>query len=121
MSPATGVFPIERLGLRYAIYPAFASVDDSGTARFWNPDRARFNAAMPYNLHVTDVQLRWELPILTFAALPIAWLAIACWWHVIQKRRATNNACSACSYDLTGNTSGTCPECGTAVAGKVGA
>jgi hypothetical protein len=24
--------------------------------------------------------------------------------------------CVTCGYDLTGNTSGTCPECGTAVA-----
>ncbi len=28
--------------------------------------------------------------------------------------------CRVCSYNLTGNTSGTCPECGTAVAGKAG-
>jgi len=26
------------------------------------------------------------------------------------------NACLACHYDLTGNESGTCPECGTAIA-----
>jgi len=32
-------------------------------------------------------------------------------------RRATSaNICQSCGYDLTGNESGVCPECGTAVA-----
>jgi hypothetical protein len=30
-------------------------------------------------------------------------------------RRLRRGCCPACGYDLTGNTSGTCPECGTAV------
>ena len=29
--------------------------------------------------------------------------------------------CPTCSYDLTGNTNGVCPECGSALVGKVGA
>ena len=31
-------------------------------------------------------------------------------------RRAKAGVCTRCSYDLTGNVSGVCPECGTAVA-----
>jgi hypothetical protein len=31
-----------------------------------------------------------------------------------------NHVCVACGYNLTGNASGVCPECGTAVTGKVG-
>jgi hypothetical protein len=38
-----------------------------------------------------------------------------------RKRNAQNSMCRTCRYDLTGNTSGVCPECGTAVTGKVGA
>jgi hypothetical protein len=32
-----------------------------------------------------------------------------------------DSLCLSCGYDLTGNTSGVCPECGTAAAGKAGA
>jgi hypothetical protein len=33
----------------------------------------------------------------------------------LQKCRIAHRMCPKCSYDLTGNTSGTCPECGTPV------
>lgn len=32
-----------------------------------------------------------------------------------RARRKLHGFCQVCSYDLTGNVSGTCPECGTAV------
>jgi hypothetical protein len=47
--------------------------------------------------------------------LPMAWVFA----RVRHTRRL--GRCPTCSYDLTGNTSGVCPECGTAVAGKLGA
>jgi hypothetical protein len=34
-------------------------------------------------------------------------------WH--QKRRVVAGLCPACDYDLTGNVSGVCPECGKEV------
>lgn len=43
--------------------------------------------------------------------------------HRRWKRRRDDSRkarCPTCRYDLTGNTSGVCPECGTAVAGKAG-
>ena len=35
-----------------------------------------------------------------------------------QKRTVGDSTCPACSYNLTGNTSGTCPECGSPVASR---
>jgi uncharacterized paraquat-inducible protein A len=32
-----------------------------------------------------------------------------------RKQRAKSGFCPTCRYNLTGNTSGICPECGTAV------
>jgi hypothetical protein len=37
--------------------------------------------------------------------------------QIRNARRASVGTCGHCSYDLTGNTSGICPECGTAVKG----
>jgi hypothetical protein len=33
----------------------------------------------------------------------------------VVNRRRRNKLCLTCGYDLTGNVSGVCPECGTAV------
>jgi hypothetical protein len=55
------------------------------------------------------------------------WLVIIpCWIPVLflvlptvilfyRDRRPSKGQCQACGYDLTGNESGTCPECGTSV------
>jgi hypothetical protein len=47
------------------------------------------------------------LPLL-LVAVPTALL----WW---REWRVPPGRCSRCRYDLTGNESGVCPECGTAV------
>lgn len=36
----------------------------------------------------------------------------------VRHKRTASNQCIDCGYDLTGNTSGVCPECGTPVTGK---
>ena len=43
-------------------------------------------------------------------------------YHVITsyRRRFPAVHCQQCGYDLTGNESGTCPECGTAVSPETG-
>ena len=38
--------------------------------------------------------------------------------HSTLKRKPKANHCPTCHYNLTGNTSGTCPECGTKMAEK---
>ena len=47
--------------------------------------------------------------ILCFGVLPAIWLFK---WN--KRRKVGPNACSGCGYDLTGNESGVCPECGHA-------
>jgi hypothetical protein len=43
-------------------------------------------------------------------------LGICPLWMIVRfARKPRYNHCSTCSYNLTGNTSGICPECGTAV------
>ena len=36
----------------------------------------------------------------------------------VCQRRVAGGRCRKCGYDLTGNTSGACPECGTSLAGR---
>jgi len=51
-------------------------------------------------------------------------LIVPAWWgfrRAVKNRNSRQNLCRACSYDLTGNTSGVCPECGRAVAGDFNA
>ncbi|HEX4796978.1 MAG TPA: hypothetical protein VH370_24520 [Humisphaera sp.] len=54
-------------------------------------------------------------PLLLIAAIPMVHLCV----NLIRKRRRRSHGlCGVCAYDLTGNQSGVCPECGTAVPGK---
>ena len=55
------------------------------------------------------VQLDLWLLMIAFSVLP----ALAA-WRLWRARRSSSGACGFCGYDLTGNTSGVCPECGTA-------
>jgi len=48
----------------------------------------------------------WFLTLI-FATLPAIWLFK---WN--KRRKLSPNTCPACGYDLTGNESGVCPECG---------
>jgi hypothetical protein len=55
----------------------------------------------------------WPLPFVS--ALPIVF-AIAMW--AVRRRRTKVGHCAACYYNLTGNVSGVCPECGKPIASK---
>ena len=56
----------------------------------------------------------WFLSLLT-SITPLFWM------FRIYRPRKLVGCCRNCFYSLTGNVSGVCPECGVAVAGKVGA
>ncbi len=60
-------------------------------------------------------------PIFLLAAAPTALWA---WRTAVARRRRRRrdaNRCAGCGYDLTGNTSGRCPECGADTAHRIGA
>ena len=83
-----------------------------------------YAAKMPW----TEFANRWlgfGLPVkmITGQLLIPVWLlvvavgfptAILCWR---DRRRPKSDSCKVCGYNLTGNVSGTCPECGTKYAG----
>ena len=52
----------------------------------------------------------WLLFVATMAYPLVAWFR----GPLRRRRRRSLGLCLACAYDLTGNTSGVCPECGNA-------
>ena len=61
-----------------------------------------------------SVQLHCWSFVLLFALLPAAWLLLR-----LLSEHTVAGHCPRCDYDLTGNTSGICPECGTTVSEPV--
>jgi hypothetical protein len=76
---------------------------------FWNghEERAVWHRA---------VVLPWWYLVLLFAAAPLEQLGRWVWSNRRSERRRRSGACLDCGYDLTGNVSGVCPECGSKVA-----
>ena len=68
-------------------------------------------AGSPFNSSVVAIPL-W-LSLLVAAALAVPWVKEQARWA--RSLMNVHGTCTVCSYDLTGNTSGVCPECGTAV------
>ncbi len=73
--------------------------------------------AIKLNKELATRQILWAV---CFSAATLASLIITyyLWAGLHKSKLAADGLCPRCSYNLTGNTSGVCPECGTAVAGK---
>lgn len=52
----------------------------------------------------------WYAAVPLWIPLGLAGAAAAFFWT--RRPRAAEGACTACGYDLTGNVTGRCPECG---------
>ncbi len=88
-------------GMSFAYhYAILGVVCFGGYDTFMLPDR---NVLMPI----------WECFALT-SVMPL----IGLYQLVRRMNRGVRGLCPTCSYNLTGNSSGVCPECGTAAAGK---
>ncbi len=83
----------------------------SQTGIGWKFQRVEFGC-MWWPAHRVDFGLsKWWIPLwipLLLAGLPTAWL-----W--MRGRRPPPGYCMECGYNLTGNVSGVCPECGTEI------
>jgi hypothetical protein len=96
-SPGTPVFS-------YHWWPAYALP--------WWPDRFGFSWPAFSTVSGSPSSVFVMVPcwlLQAVAAIPTAFL-----WY--RDRRFPRNHCQQCGYDLMGNESGTCPECGEAIA-----
>jgi hypothetical protein len=74
--------------------------------------RAMFNAFPAADVTMRGLHWRGWLPLwipLALVALP----TFVLWW--LERRPYPAGRCQQCRYDLTGNMTGVCPECGVAV------
>jgi hypothetical protein len=91
--------------------------DDLPRSTAWNRLGFYAGEGMGWSSSFADESVRllsfpaW-LPAAALLALP-AWRAGAA---ARAARRARDNRCPSCGYDLTGNVSGVCPECGAPAA-----
>jgi hypothetical protein len=74
---------------------------------FWQDQiREAFDTGVGMKLAVMFSFPHWFLTLM-FVILPAIWLFK---WN--RRRKIGPNTCPSCGYDLTGNESGECPECG---------
>jgi ribosomal protein L37E len=81
--------------------------------RFWVESQRTFEPIFGQPCVVT---YRWGRirDLLILSALPLAAAVGSYMWSSIRaRRRRSHGCCQRCGYNLTGNVSGVCPECGT--------
>jgi len=66
--------------------------------------------------HVVAVQVPLRWIVWATSVLPVLWISIFLRAWRKNRRRARAGRCARCRYDLTGNVSGICPECGSRIA-----
>lgn len=76
--------------------------------RTWGDSLRYVKSALP-SLCATRSSVAVRLPLWTIIT-PTTLLALYLWW--IKRRRFGAGQCGRCGYDMTGNISGVCPECG---------
>ena len=74
-------------------------------------------ANVRYTTGTRDASTRWRFTMPLWPIVALAAVAPAVWLvdPLRKRRRRKAGQCAACGYDLTGNVSGVCPECGAEV------
>jgi hypothetical protein len=114
-------------GLHLQVQPEYSAFHrDNGTGRPWEwhglgflfSGNSPFTTSSYWEIGVREFFApAWSISLL-FAILPLLRMAAFIRSMKGQRRyrfRAANKLCQTCSYNLMGNTSGVCPECGTPV------
>lgn len=76
--------------------------------------RLRFDTHYLGGRHIFSVYI----PLWIIAALCIPYPVLFLRRLLRPRKRNLHNQCRHCAYDLTGNVSGVCPECGTNIVNK---
>lgn len=123
----------------YRSFPEFADTDPGVRDRVWKRCLARANrdprawlvlagfaATAPAALAARELCVQLgvgddgSLAAVAATGLAAAWALVRAYAGVARGyvRAELPGVCRGCGYDLTGNASGTCPECGTAATAK---
>jgi hypothetical protein len=103
--------------LYFAYEPGFVLTDERVQ---WmhledEPGRAGLPGGLGFSFSGSAEEIRIIFPhwtaVLALLVMPALWIGL----QAFSKRLSGAPLCSGCSYNLTGNTSGVCPECGKAV------
>ena len=91
----------------------FRSYVRTEAGRFHFDSRSGLVQGLDSWIRVTELRVQIWFLLLVFSIWPV--LAV-CFGPVRRYRRRRRGRCVTCGYDLRGNVSGRCPECGTPVA-----
>ena len=98
------------------IYLDWHLLPESGNFRYSGLSLAKMSPALRQKLPQSYITVPVWYVALLLAAYPIrSWLRE----RSLRKLRSANGRCMKCAYDLYGNVSGICPECGTPTAGNM--
>lgn len=93
---------------------SFLDIYSRHDQRWWAFERNTGFAGLPIGLsrrfHPFDEVV--IMPLWVIAGALMAWPAVVLFVTRLRRRMRMAGLCRACGYDLTGNVSGTCPECG---------
>lgn len=76
--------------------------------------RSRWPMSASYNPRLSIRANSWNFTVPLWMPLVLFTLPTAFFWSR-DRRCVSKGHCRNCGYSLTGNTSGTCPECGTPI------
>ena len=99
--------------ISYTYYSVFASIDDGSTLvssierRGWWTTRW-LPKAVHYGTEGGTITVPMWIPV-------VATVSLALGLHLFTRRQLKRGFCPACGYNLTGNVSGRCPECGAPI------
>jgi hypothetical protein len=96
----------------------FSSRHWGGGIRRYSPPTNRLGFAVNARSGPYGVQHDLVAPYYAIVSVMGVWPVIVGWRRFKRRRQKPAGHCLRCSYDLRGNESGICPECGTSVAGN---